>query len=109
MTYEHGIHLRRKNTEGGAFCIFVFCLLGPCPQCMEIPRLVVQLELQPPAYTTAIATWEPSHVCDLHHSSQQHEILNPLNKARDRTLILMDTGQACKPLSHNGNSLMEQP
>ena len=28
---------------------------------------------------------------DLHHSSQQHQILNPLNKAREWTRILIDT------------------
>ena len=32
---------------------------------------------------------DPSHVCDLHHSSQQHRILNPLCEARDRTRNLM--------------------
>jgi len=32
-------------------------------------------------------------VCNLHHSSQQHQILNPLSKARDRTCILMDTSR----------------
>ena len=25
----------------------------------------------------------PSHVCDVHHSSEQHQILNPLSKGRD--------------------------
>ena len=30
-------------------------------------------------------------VCDLHHSSRQHRILNPWSEARDRTLVLMDT------------------
>ena len=39
---------------------------------MEVPRLGVPLELQLPAYTTATATQDPSHVWDLHHSSQQH-------------------------------------
>ena len=29
-------------------------------------------------------------VCDLHYSSQQHQILNPLSKVRDQTHILMD-------------------
>ena len=29
----------------------------------------------------------------LHHSSRQHGILNPLNKSRDRTCILMDASQ----------------
>ena len=31
-----------------------------------------------------------SRVCDLHHSSRQHWILNLLNKDGDWTLILMD-------------------
>ena len=34
-------------------------------------------------YTTATATQDPSHICDLHQSSRQHQILNPLSKARD--------------------------
>ena len=34
--------------------------------------------------------WDPSLVCDLHHSSQQCQIPKPLGKARDRTCILMD-------------------
>jgi len=70
---------------------------------MEGPRLAVELELQLPAYTTAIATRDPSHVCNLHRSSWQHRILNPQSKARDQTLILMDT-QVYNLLSHNGNS-----
>ena len=32
---------------------------------MEVPRLGTELELQLPAYTTATATPDPSHVCDL--------------------------------------------
>ena len=35
---------------------------------MEGPRLGVELELQLQAYTTAMATPDPSHICDLHHS-----------------------------------------
>ena len=57
---------------------------------MEIPRLGVESELQLPAYLTATTTQDLSHVCDLHHSSQQHQIPNPLSGARDQTLILMD-------------------
>ena len=30
------------------------------------------------AYTPATATLDLSHICDLHHSSGQHQILNPL-------------------------------
>ena len=47
------------------------------------------MELQLPDYATAIPTLDPSHICDLHHSSQQHRILNPLSKARDQTHNLM--------------------
>ena len=34
---------------------------------------------------------DPSRVCDLHHNSRLHWILNPLSKARDQTHVLMDT------------------
>jgi len=52
---------------------------------MEVPRLEVESELQLLAYTTATTTQDQSHICDLHHSSWQHQIVNPLNEARDRT------------------------
>ena len=56
---------------------------------MEIPRLRVKSELQLPAYTTAVAVQDPSHVRDLHHISQQRRILNPLSEARDQTRHLI--------------------
>ena len=58
-------------------------------QHMEVPRLGVESELQLPAYTTATGTRDLSHVCGLHHSSPQHQILNPLIEARDQTRDLM--------------------
>ena len=60
---------------------------------MEIPRLGVESELQLLAYTTATAAPDPSCVCNLHHSSGQSQILNPLSEARDQTHILMKTSQ----------------
>ena len=36
---------------------------------------------------------DPSHAHDLHHSSQQHQILNPLSEARDWTWVLMDASR----------------
>ena len=59
------------------------------------PRLWVKSKLHLPAYATVIATWGPSHICNLHHSSWQCWIPDPLSKARDRTHILMDTSQIC--------------
>ena len=49
-----------------------------------------QSELQLPAYTTATATWDLSQVWDLNYSSWQYQTLNPMRKARDWTLILMN-------------------
>ena len=74
---------------------------------MEVSRIGVELELQLPAYTTAAAMQDSSLVCDLHHSSRQHQILNPLSEARDRTCILMDTNQIrfhCTTMGTPGNA-----
>ena len=60
---------------------------------MEVLRLGIESELQLLAYTTATATWDPSYIFDLHHSSWQCWILNPLNEAGDRTHILTDPSQ----------------
>ena len=60
---------------------------------MEGPRLGVQSELQLSAYTTATAILDSSRVCELHHSSWQPWILNPLSKARDGTHVLMVTSK----------------
>ena len=51
------------------FVVVVFIV--PQQQCMDIPRLQVELELQLPAYTTAIAKRDLSCVCNLHCSSWQ--------------------------------------
>ena len=61
---------------------------------MDVPRLGIQSELQLPAHTTAAAMPDLSHVCDLHHSLRQHQILDTLSKARDQTHVLMDTSWA---------------
>ena len=81
------------------FFFFFFLFLGPHPWHLEVPRLGVILELQLPAYTTATATRDLSHVCDLHHSSWhcRIQILDPLSEARDQARILMDTSCICFP------------
>ena len=82
-----------------------FFFLGSHLQHLQVPRLMVELELQLPAYVTDIAiqeshttdtaTWDPSSLRDLHHSSWQYQILNPLNEARDRAHTLMDPSWVC--------------
>ena len=70
--------------------LFYFYFLGPQSRHTEVPRLGVESELKLPAYATATATSDLSHVCDLHHSSHQCQILDPLSEAKDQTHILMD-------------------
>ena len=55
-------------------------------------------------HTTTIQ--DLSHVCDLHHSSQQCRILNPLSKARDQVFVLMDTSQICYHWARTGTPTM---
>ena len=57
-------------------CLFAFSRAAPTAYGGSQAR-------EPPAYTTATAMQDPSHVCDLYHSSWQHQTLNPLSEARD--------------------------
>ena len=72
------------------FFFFFLSFLGPHLQHMEIPRLGIEIELQLTAYATATAMPDLSLVCELHHSSRQHWILNPLSRDMDWTHILME-------------------
>ena len=87
-------------------CLFYwfFCLLGLHPWHMEVPRLGVKLELRCQPYVTGTAMQDPSYICNLHHSSPQCWILNPLSKARGQTCIPVDTSRVHNPLSYNRNS-----
>ena len=84
--------MRQDGLPHSGLC-FCFFLLGLYLWHMGVPKLGVELVLKLLAYTLATAMPDPSHVCDLHHSSQQRCIINPLNMARDQTCILMDTTQ----------------
>ena len=57
-----------------------FFFLGLHPRNMKVSRLGVKSELQLLVYTTATAMPDPSHTCDLHHSSRQRCILTPLRE-----------------------------
>ena len=71
------------------FCMYLCVLFRAAPWHMEASRLGVELELQLPAYATATAVQDPSHICSLHHSSRQCRIHNALSEARDQTCNLM--------------------
>ena len=86
-----------KNRYISWLMYFFFFFLGPHPWHMLSSQARVELELRLPAYTTATATaaWDPSCICDLHHSSQQRWLPNPQGEARDRTHILVVTSRIC--------------
>ena len=91
-----------SNSTLFSFFSLSFVFLGRHPQHTEVSRPGVQLEPQLLVYATDTATWDPSHVCDLHHSSRQRQVLNPLSKARDRTHNLMVPSQICFPCATTG-------
>ena len=80
--------------------------LGPHRRHKDVPRVGAESELQLPAYTTATATPDLSCICDPHHSSRPHQILNPRREARDRIHILVDPSRVLNSLSHHRNSKM---
>ena len=94
-SYVFNLHLSSKQRRILFFNIFFVFLpfLVPILRHMEVPRLRVESELQPLTYTRATAIQDPSCVCNLHHSSQQRRVLNPLSEARDQTHVLMDTSR----------------
>ena len=51
---------------------FFFFILGPHLWHTEVSRIGAESELQHLACATATATWDLSHICDLHQSSRQH-------------------------------------
>ena len=68
-------------------CLFVY-FLGLHSWHMLVPRWGIQPELQLPAFATATAMQDLSHICDPHHSSWQRQTLNPLTEARNWTWSL---------------------
>ena len=59
-----------------SFLFIYFCLFRAASGHMEVTRLGVELELQLPASARGTATPDLSCICNLHHSSRQHRILN---------------------------------
>ena len=63
------------------FCLFAFSRAAPTAYGDSQARDLIRAR--------ATAMWDPSRICNLHHSSWQRQILNPLSEARDRTRNLM--------------------
>ena len=65
--------------------------------------LIPFLGLHLPAYATATATWDPSHIVELYHSSWEWWILNTPSEVKYWNCIL-NPSQILNPLSHDRNS-----
>ena len=78
------------------FCFWFFAFLWLYLQHIEVSRL-----------GTGMATLDLSHICDLCHSSQQCQILNPLSEARNQTHIPMDPSLVCYHWATTGTAGME--
>ena len=90
-TVNEGHHIFFLHIFANTFYLLSsFLFLGGTCMDVEVPRLGVESELHPLAYTTATATPDPSCIYDLHHSSWQCRIPNLLNESRDQTCTLMD-------------------
>jgi len=90
MTFSIHHLFPMPNTQPSAlqvFLFFVFVFKGLTPVIWRFPGK---------GSNRSCSCWptpQPSQVCNLHHSSRQRWTLNPLNKARDQTCILMDPSQ----------------
>ena len=76
------------------FLFFVFCpFFRAALTAYGGSQARVYSELLLPAYTTATAKPDLSRVCNLHYSSWQCRILNPLSEAREQSYNLMVPSQ----------------
>ena len=99
-------HTTHSSLKNGSFCevfiyLFIYLFFRASPEAYGGFRLGLQL----PAYTRATATQGPSHFCDLHHSSRQCRILNPLNEARDWTRSFIVPSRICFRCATTGTPL----
>ena len=73
---------------------------------MEVPSLGVESDCSCQLVSLPQQHLSLSCICDLHHSLQHCQILNPLSEVRDGTGMFIDASWACNSLSHNGKSLI---
>jgi len=100
MQIQESFHVFRKNI----FYLFYFILFYFIVFCLfrATPKAYGSSQARGPIRPAAAGLHHShsnarlpglSHVCDLHHSSWQRRILNPLSEARDRTRNLMVPSQ----------------
>ena len=71
----------------------IFCLFRPTPSAYGSFQARYRIGAVAATYSTITVMWDQNQVCDLHHSSRQCWILNPLSEARDGTRNLMVPSQ----------------
>ena len=69
---------------------FVFRLFRAAPTAYGSSQARCRIGAEAAGLATATATWHPSRLCDVHHSSRQRWIPNLLSEARDGTCVLMN-------------------
>ena len=62
--------------------LFIYFLFRPAPAAYGNSQARGPIGAAAASQARATAKWDLSRVCDLHHSSWQRWILNPLSKAR---------------------------
>ena len=82
LYYPHYDWLRDWHVVklGYSFFVFLFMIIAIAHGSSQARGL---LRASAAVYTTARATPDLSHICDLPHSLWQCQILNPLSEARD--------------------------
>ena len=86
------------------FCFFFFCLFRATPMAHGGSKARGRIGAVATGLCQSHSNTGLSSVCNLHHSSWQRQLLNPLSKARDRTHNLMVPRRIRQPLRHDGSS-----
>ena len=77
------------------FLFFFFCLFRVTPAAYGSSQARGWIRATAASLPAVIATSDLSCICNPHHSSRQCQILNPVNKARDLTQVLMHASRIC--------------
>ena len=75
------------------FNFFVFCLFRATPMVYGGSQARGLIGATAASLHHSHAMQDSGQICNLHCSSRQHWILNPLSRARDQTHILMEMSQ----------------